>query len=300
MLRMLLNIVLGFGFIYYFLPTAFYWIFGAFLVMTIFNLLGFYIRARLSHKLLEMKDKRVAYFEDVLKCIEFVKIRAMENYFSLKIFEKREKEIYYLKWLAFVGGISVFLDYFSPGISSLIVLVYYIYIASEKFNYANFTGFIKIFDDFKAALLKFSIFFAAIGDSYASIQRLNSFLNAEEIHQDYVELLGKDSELALNIQKGDFSWSKNEEKLKNVSKKRLRKKYGEISELGNNEELLDFSVTSSGAKLTSYSEFTLQNINLKVKRGEKVLLFGETGSGKSSLLQAILAEMKPENSDYTI
>ena len=246
---MLTSIVLGFAFIYYFLPTAFYWIFGAFLVMTILNLLGFYIRAKLSHKLLEMKDERVAYFEDVLKSIEFVKIRAMENFFSLKIFEKREKEIYYLKWLAFVGGVSIFLDYFSPGVSSLIVLVYYIFIASNKFDYANFSGFIKIFDDFKGALLTFSIFFAAIGDSYASIQRLNSFLIAEEIHQDYVEILEKDSELALNIERGDFSWSKNQEELKKVSKKQLRKNYeNEKGEIGN-EELLDFSVSASGSKL---------------------------------------------------
>jgi ATP-binding cassette subfamily C (CFTR/MRP) protein 2 len=37
---------------------------------------------------------------------------------------------------------------------------------------------------------------------------------------------------------------------------------------------------------------TLRGINLKVKKGDLVIVCGQVGSGKSSLLNAILGEMK--------
>ena len=36
---------------------------------------------------------------------------------------------------------------------------------------------------------------------------------------------------------------------------------------------------------------TLKDINLKVKRGELLIIIGDVGSGKSSLLNAIIGDM---------
>ena len=43
---------------------------------------------------------------------------------------------------------------------------------------------------------------------------------------------------------------------------------------------------------TSSTEIVLKNINLSIKKGELVLIYGKSGSGKSSLLEAILNEME--------
>jgi len=45
-------------------------------------------------------------------------------------------------------------------------------------------------------------------------------------------------------------------------------------------------------KSQSVTQLELQKINLKVKRGELVYIIGEIGSGKSSLLQALIGELK--------
>ena len=43
---------------------------------------------------------------------------------------------------------------------------------------------------------------------------------------------------------------------------------------------------------TTNTEIVLKNINLTIKKGELVLIYGKSGSGKSSLLEAILNEME--------
>ncbi|GMN31752.1 hypothetical protein TIFTF001_003380 [Ficus carica] len=51
---------------------------------------------------------------------------------------------------------------------------------------------------------------------------------------------------------------------------------------------------------TKSSEATLRNINLEVKRGEKLAICGEVGSGKSTLLAAILGEVPHINGDVHV
>lgn len=43
------------------------------------------------------------------------------------------------------------------------------------------------------------------------------------------------------------------------------------------------------------SEFFLRSVNLKIYRGERVMVYGESSSGKSSLLYSILGEMSKES-----
>ena len=43
---------------------------------------------------------------------------------------------------------------------------------------------------------------------------------------------------------------------------------------------------------TTSTQIVLKNINLIIKKGELVLIYGKSGSGKSSLLEAILNDIE--------
>jgi ATP-binding cassette, subfamily C (CFTR/MRP), member 1 len=46
-------------------------------------------------------------------------------------------------------------------------------------------------------------------------------------------------------------------------------------------------------------EFMLSDININIKRGDLVCIIGKVGSGKSSLLRAILGDMKSVNDSFS-
>lgn len=56
---------------------------------------------------------------------------------------------------------------------------------------------------------------------------------------------------------------------------------------------------AEGPQQTSNGPFRLQNINLKIPRGCLAVIVGRVGAGKSSLLQAIIGEMRKVSGSVT-
>ena len=54
---------------------------------------------------------------------------------------------------------------------------------------------------------------------------------------------------------------------------------------------------SDNIKVTFYDKITLKNINLEIKKGEFVVIIGEIGSGKSSLISSIIGDMLHVDTD---
>ena len=86
---------------------------------------------------------------------------------------------------------------------------------------------------------------------------------------------------------GDFSWGFEEKKDKEEQKKEddKKKKDKKAKKKGKKvEEVLDVE-----KPLKDF--LNLKNLNLQIKKGEFVCVIGDVGSGKSSLLSAIIGDM---------
>jgi len=108
-----------------------------------------------------------------------------------------------------------------------------------------------------------------------ALTRIENFLTSSEIsHDEYKSeaSVGNNSNnsslVAISIENGDFSW------------------------MASRSEEGDQTTTTA---LNSNNRLTLTNVNLQINRGELVMVIGSIGSGKSSLLSAILGEITKLN-----
>ena len=137
-----------------------------------------------------------------------------------------------------------------------------------------------------------------------AMTRLNTFYNAPEVQKGLVEKKPEgdnSSEYALTVQ-GSFSWGissqdketkdKLQEKAKKKEEKRLDETQGKFKKMLRKiiparKQKYDIPVPARSLDHI----LNIKNIDLKVKKGEFVVIIGEVGAGKTSLLSTMIGEM---------
>lgn len=105
-----------------------------------------------------------------------------------------------------------------------------------------------------------------------SFKRFYNFFRHDEIFKNVTR---DENTHAVVIKNGTFTWSKSHETT------------------DESHSLIDITIPQT-------YEFQLKNINLEIEKGSFVAIIGKVGSGKSSLLSAILGEMCKQSGDINI
>lgn len=155
---------------------------------------------------------------------------------------------------------------------------------------------------------------AVCSDAFVALGRINTFLTAEELGVPYVLDTDPQNRHAIRVN-GSFTWEavgdtdKKVEDVKGESqspkdetkptKKRKwwsKKQKGDILPAPTTSETvsqpLDESENENEKNLKEETPFSLTNISMKVLKGQFVAIVGRVGSGKSSLLQSLVGEMR--------
>ena len=122
---------------------------------------------------------------------------------------------------------------------------------------------------------------------------INSYIQLSQIPSNYQPLPSKTKNTRL--------YSDIENEFKQLSPK-VEEGNRKLFSFENTSNKLTLSISSSApseSKKIINDEVYLNNINLTVRKGEFICIIGEVGSGKSSLIQAILNNMMIENNDNT-
>jgi len=122
---------------------------------------------------------------------------------------------------------------------------------------------------------------------------INSYIQLSQIPSNYQPLPSKNKNTRL--------YSDIENEFKQLSPK-VEEGNRKLFSFENTSNKLTLSISSSApseSKKIINDEVYLNNINLTVRKGEFICIIGEVGSGKSSLIQAILNNMMIENNDNT-
>ena len=309
-----LKLVIGVGGLFYLMGYA---MLPAMVVMGL-NIVGniyitkMYARYRLGH--LKVADQRGKLVNEIFKNIKFIKISGLEDHFILKHCRLRDDELTWIKWQFIRNNLANTLCFFGPYMFMLVLYIARYQITGSLYLKDAMVSAI-LFGVIQFSLRNFGIVSAFVMQTIVSGKRINFFLLSEEIDDSYIQRLpdtkdskGSDKDVVIEISKANMYWiNKASEKLYLEEKGRVdetKNKDGQDKKAEKNdkpqeqpkalrEPLLDPKMRELEEVQVQY-ELALKDVNLSVTRGKCVAVIGKIGSGKTSLLSALVGEMRHE------
>lgn len=215
--------------------------------------------ARTQKKIMAATDGRIHSTNEVLTNIRIIKYFAWEERFGILVKDKRREELRRLRnrYMLWAGAATVWY-----GVPILITLSsFFLYTVVEKKPLLPSVAFpaLSLFQLLRVPLDQVADMIARVQETKVSLDRVEEFLNEEETEK-YTQLrhlLHEEDDPQIGLVDATLTWGSKDEAL--------------------NEE---------------FPAFRLINVNVDFQVGKLNIVAGPTGSGKTSLLMALLGEMK--------
>ena len=301
------------------------------LVFSIFMLMNFLFLSKYRYyQTMEQiyKDETIRKTLLTFNDIENVKLNGEEIDYIKQIYQKKNIEMGFYSDKRFINNVNMSLLWFAPiAMTIMTVFMYqYYYKETEEIEVENIYTFLNIFIKINGPVRNIPSTLQSLYETYVSMKRIDNFLQSNEkdeemsyFEKNNIDLINKG--IMVKINKGSFTWGKikeknnknnnnnieyNNKKIENEDKKLsfdINNKdpllpsinEGESEEINieeDNEKKYDFFEIIDNENELNKTEIVLKNINLTINKGDLVLIYGKSGSGKTSLLEAILNEMQ--------
>ncbi|CAG8602800.1 21542_t:CDS:10 [Gigaspora margarita] len=263
------------------------------------------LMARTRSKAAGVTDERVKLTQEILLGIRVIKYYAWEDSFADALQKLRNREVSLVRLLliirAGISGVSMVI----PVFASILAFVTYALTGGTLTAGVVFSS-LALFNILRLPLMFIPMVLAAVTDAYVSINRINEFLQSDEL--SVLPRINPDEQYAVKVTDGEFIWeSAPPEEIANKSKKKKKKEKKSKNHKKNNnnendssnvianekapEDISNTSTSSTSDDLAN-SKAQLRNINVLIPHGKLIAVVGSVGSGKSSLLSALVGEMK--------
>jgi ATP-binding cassette subfamily C (CFTR/MRP) protein 1 len=264
----------------------------------------FGIVAKMRQEKMRFTDKRVKLLNEVLNGIRIIKYYAWEGAFVKKILEHRSGEVTLLKKMGYLfNTIFGFLLLGAPQIQTVLIFWTFTSLNSQLDAATAFTT-MALFGLLTSPFIFLPFGLQQYNQSVVSTTRIMDFLCEDDL-VDYVNHDVADPEVAIHFQNADLSWLGDGEGEEPSSAKQVKDNAvtgdgagtkANYEKVADNEKEIEMVESPEGAgtpksPAVNRSLHTLQNINVRIKKGQLVGIVGPVGSGKSSFLAAILGEM---------
>ncbi|CAG8807269.1 3136_t:CDS:2, partial [Racocetra persica] len=218
--------------------------------------------ARARTKAASVTDERIKLIQEILLGIKAIKCYALEDNFADALNQLRNKEISLVRFLLIIRsaitGVSMAVPIFAC-ILSFITFSLTGGILDAEIVFSS----LALFGTLRVPLLRLPIVIGSITDAYVAINRINEFLLADEL--SVLPVINPDEKYAIKVTDGEFIWEN-------------------FTSAGSTKNLVNSHLLSPKSQL--------RNINISIPRGKLIAIVGSAGSGKSSLLSALVGEMK--------
>ncbi|RPD56133.1 multidrug resistance-associated ABC transporter [Lentinus tigrinus ALCF2SS1-7] len=240
-----------------------------------------------------LTDQRARLTSEVLSGIRLIKYYAWEQFYAQQVDTVREREIQTMvPWAAAQATLIGFMAVV-PIVGTVLSIITYA-LTGHSLNVAIIFSSVQFFDIIRMPLTLLPIVLASAMDALVAIRRVSAFLRAEELAVPYT--INPASDYALDVD-GDFTWEEVRKDMNAQAKNEQDKDKDKAAE----STLPTTAPPEEQEKEKAPEEkpFELKNLRLKVPKGAFVAIVGRVGSGKSSVLQALIGEMRKSRGTCT-
>lgn len=279
------------------------------------NTVVFSIVSNQRRMVLKYSDARVKMMNEILAGIRIIKFYAWERPFGKEVGGLRGNELKALTRLAYTSAIGFSLILMSaPLIQPVLVFLTYVQIQSEPLTPATAFTTVALFN-----IMRFPFAFMPMGllqyiQSRISLRRLERYLDLPDL-AEYVESNTSPDAVddkntnelygSITVTNGTFTWIDPDGKPiraiqedSNKKAKAKKEKSAAVQAAEDEMRASSHSYVSSSAISDGTPKgptITLQDISFNIEAGSLVAVVGNVGSGKTSLLAALLGELEPLN-----
>ncbi|KAG5326417.1 MRP7 protein, partial [Pseudoatta argentina] len=232
---------------------------------------------KISTKLMEYKDQRVRLMGEILRGITTIKVNVWEDHFLRNIFKIRENEVKYLRSRKYLDALCVYFWATTPVIIAILTFATYVLLGNQLDAKTVFTS-MALLNMLIGPLNAFPWVLNGLTEAWVSLKRIQRMLDLPDMDASlYYTDITPDVDLLLQNVTFTVNRPRNNDIDTNTSLK--------IATPSSSTDIKK-SVTFEDDDV-----FTLYNINLSIKKGQLIGVMGKIGSGKTLLLDGILAEI---------
>ncbi|ORX82952.1 P-loop containing nucleoside triphosphate hydrolase protein [Basidiobolus meristosporus CBS 931.73] len=283
---------------------------AGFAILVIFGPLQGYIMRKLAvfrRRAAAVTDQRVKATQEVLQGIKVIKFFAWEESFGQKLSELRNQELISVRKLLIIRALIFSAALVVPVFASILSFVVY-YLAGNELTPGVVFSSVALFNVLRLPLMLFPAIIGFTVDAKVSLGRIQELLLAPEL--DTLPPIEHSADFGVRVENGKFMWEspppeeedpkkkkrRMKEEKKNKKKTKTKSVKNDLKQAENSDEGITVENTiiddkNSGEAKDSAAPF-LRDINFSIPKGKLVAVVGSVGSGKSSLLNALVGEMR--------
>ncbi|KAF9237594.1 ABC protein [Melanogaster broomeanus] len=234
-------------------------------------------------------DQRAKVLLEVLSTMRVVKYFSYEASFLQKIFELRKKELRGIRKILHSSSANLALAMSLPVLAATLSFVTYT-LTAHSFNVAVIFSSLNLFNLLRQPMIFMPSGLSAISDAASALQRLAHVFNAELFKGDML-VIDREQDAALIVKDATFEWETSEkvdETIPEIGSGKGRGRGGNGGAPSRGMKGMGMEVKHANTE----TNFQVRNVTLTIPRGQLTAIVGPVGSGKSSLLQGLIGEMR--------
>lgn len=251
---------------------------------------------QLRRKSMVFTESRSKLLQELLSSMSTIKMFTYELPFLSRLNGIRASEMLSLRNMLFLRSAGDSMMFALPTIGSVFAFIMYSAL-NPTMDIANLFTAVTYFGAIQTPLGQIPRVLASFADVINALERVSSVFDAES--REETKTIDPDLDVAVRVKDATFQWVEVPSDDNDHGVKKKKKKTKGKKDKGSNKSSAVPSAAPTPDRTPTPTPtpppaepFSVRDLNLDIPRGQLVGIIGPVGSGKSSILQGLLGEMK--------